>query len=194
MSGGVQLPECLRIVAHLRRIGVFSESEMRLQVRRLHLCILFVFFFLYISVDYLLQISRHVGICWNELEPKSLMATLTSVFYFRLTNLSYHNFGCLFHVELIIKGQIFCYYRMDLETSNIFFTIGMHIPGYFCFLAKWCMTWQLYTFLDHNVSIMYLNLRSWFWNVDLCQYVSLTYFKFQAYLTIPRYTEQYCCY
>lgn len=28
----VQLPECLRIVAHLRRIGVFSESELRLQV------------------------------------------------------------------------------------------------------------------------------------------------------------------
>jgi hypothetical protein len=28
----LQLPECLRIVAHLRRIGVFSESELRLQV------------------------------------------------------------------------------------------------------------------------------------------------------------------
>lgn len=28
-----QLPECLRIVAHLRRVGVFSESEMRLQVQ-----------------------------------------------------------------------------------------------------------------------------------------------------------------
>ncbi|ONK55079.1 uncharacterized protein A4U43_UnF7830 [Asparagus officinalis] len=30
----IQLPECLRIVAHLRRIGVFSESEMRLQFLR----------------------------------------------------------------------------------------------------------------------------------------------------------------
>lgn len=29
----MQLPECLRIIAHLRRIGVFSESEMRLQVK-----------------------------------------------------------------------------------------------------------------------------------------------------------------
>ncbi|KAG0494247.1 hypothetical protein HPP92_005241 [Vanilla planifolia] len=30
----IQLPECLRIVAHLRRIGAFSESEMRLQFLR----------------------------------------------------------------------------------------------------------------------------------------------------------------
>ncbi|PKU75143.1 hypothetical protein MA16_Dca018410 [Dendrobium catenatum] len=30
----LNLPECLRIVAHLRRIGVFSESEMRLQFLR----------------------------------------------------------------------------------------------------------------------------------------------------------------
>lgn len=29
----VQLPECLRIIGYIRRIGVFSESEMRLQVR-----------------------------------------------------------------------------------------------------------------------------------------------------------------
>lgn len=30
----IQLPECLRIVAHLRRIGVFTESELRLQFLR----------------------------------------------------------------------------------------------------------------------------------------------------------------
>ena len=29
----LQLPECLRIIGYLRRIGVFSEYEMRLQVR-----------------------------------------------------------------------------------------------------------------------------------------------------------------
>lgn len=28
----LQLPECLRIIGYLRRIGVFSEYEMRLQV------------------------------------------------------------------------------------------------------------------------------------------------------------------
>lgn len=28
----MQLPECLRIIGYLRRIGVFSEYEMRLQV------------------------------------------------------------------------------------------------------------------------------------------------------------------
>ena len=27
-----QLPECLRIIGYLRRIGVFSDYEMRLQV------------------------------------------------------------------------------------------------------------------------------------------------------------------
>ncbi|KAL6623328.1 hypothetical protein ACP70R_033207 [Stipagrostis hirtigluma subsp. patula] len=31
LRSNIQLPECLRIVAHLRRIGVFSESELRLQ-------------------------------------------------------------------------------------------------------------------------------------------------------------------
>ncbi|KAI0508087.1 hypothetical protein KFK09_014221 [Dendrobium nobile] len=34
LRSNIQLPECLRIVAHLRRIGVFSESEMRLQFLR----------------------------------------------------------------------------------------------------------------------------------------------------------------
>lgn len=29
----LQLPECLRIIGYLRRIGVFSEYEMRMQVR-----------------------------------------------------------------------------------------------------------------------------------------------------------------
>lgn len=29
----LQLPECLRIIGYLRRIGVFSEYEMRLQVK-----------------------------------------------------------------------------------------------------------------------------------------------------------------
>ena len=28
----LQLPDCLRIIGYLRRIGVFSEFEMRLQV------------------------------------------------------------------------------------------------------------------------------------------------------------------
>ncbi|KAF7064072.1 hypothetical protein CFC21_070495 [Triticum aestivum] len=34
LRSNIQLPECLRIVAHLRRIGVFSESELRLQFLR----------------------------------------------------------------------------------------------------------------------------------------------------------------
>ncbi|KAM0932715.1 putative oligomeric Golgi complex subunit 8, cullin repeat-like-containing domain superfamily [Dioscorea sansibarensis] len=34
LRSNIQLPECLRIVAHLRRIGVFTESEMRLQFLR----------------------------------------------------------------------------------------------------------------------------------------------------------------
>ncbi|XP_020578011.1 conserved oligomeric Golgi complex subunit 8 isoform X1 [Phalaenopsis equestris] len=34
LRSNIQLPECLRIVAHLRRIGVFGESEMRLQFLR----------------------------------------------------------------------------------------------------------------------------------------------------------------
>ncbi|CAA7402950.1 unnamed protein product [Spirodela intermedia] len=34
LRSNIQLPECLRIVAHLRRVGVFSESEMRLQFLR----------------------------------------------------------------------------------------------------------------------------------------------------------------
>lgn len=33
----MQLPECLRIIGYLRRIGVFNEYEMRLQVRLIHL-------------------------------------------------------------------------------------------------------------------------------------------------------------
>ncbi|OVA04466.1 Conserved oligomeric Golgi complex subunit 8 [Macleaya cordata] len=31
LRSNIQLPECLRIIGHLRRIGVFTESEMRLQ-------------------------------------------------------------------------------------------------------------------------------------------------------------------
>ncbi|MQL94435.1 hypothetical protein Taro_027090 [Colocasia esculenta] len=34
LRSNIQLPECLRIVAHLRRVGVFSETEMRLQFLR----------------------------------------------------------------------------------------------------------------------------------------------------------------
>ncbi|VAI28663.1 unnamed protein product [Triticum turgidum subsp. durum] len=34
LRSNIQLPECLRIVAHLRRIGVFSESELCLQFLR----------------------------------------------------------------------------------------------------------------------------------------------------------------
>ncbi|KAJ6814715.1 conserved oligomeric Golgi complex subunit 8 [Iris pallida] len=34
LRSNIQVPECLRIVAHLRRIGVYSESEMRLQFLR----------------------------------------------------------------------------------------------------------------------------------------------------------------
>ncbi|KAF8660973.1 hypothetical protein HU200_057308 [Digitaria exilis] len=34
LRSNIQLPECLRIVAHLRRIGVFGESELRLQFLR----------------------------------------------------------------------------------------------------------------------------------------------------------------
>ncbi|OAY78611.1 Conserved oligomeric Golgi complex subunit 8 [Ananas comosus] len=34
LRSNIQLPECLRIVAHLRRIGVFNESELRLQFLR----------------------------------------------------------------------------------------------------------------------------------------------------------------
>ncbi|KAG8048871.1 hypothetical protein GUJ93_ZPchr0009g2125 [Zizania palustris] len=34
LRSNIQLPECLRIVAHLRRIGVFRESELRLQFLR----------------------------------------------------------------------------------------------------------------------------------------------------------------
>ncbi|KAG6473403.1 hypothetical protein ZIOFF_067319 [Zingiber officinale] len=32
LRSNIQLPECLRIVAHLRRIGAFTESELRLQL------------------------------------------------------------------------------------------------------------------------------------------------------------------
>lgn len=31
-STDVQLPECLRVIGHLRRLATFSEHEMRLQV------------------------------------------------------------------------------------------------------------------------------------------------------------------
>ncbi|WOK91333.1 hypothetical protein Cni_G00024 [Canna indica] len=34
LRSNIQLPECLRVVAHLRRIGVFTESELRLQFLR----------------------------------------------------------------------------------------------------------------------------------------------------------------
>ncbi|KAI3906456.1 hypothetical protein MKX01_029071 [Papaver californicum] len=34
LRSNIQLPECLRIIGHLRRIGVFTESEMRLQFLR----------------------------------------------------------------------------------------------------------------------------------------------------------------
>ncbi|KAG6471211.1 hypothetical protein ZIOFF_072312 [Zingiber officinale] len=34
LRSNIQLPECLRIVAHLRRIGAFTESELRLQFLR----------------------------------------------------------------------------------------------------------------------------------------------------------------
>ncbi|XP_072991918.1 conserved oligomeric Golgi complex subunit 8 [Typha latifolia] len=34
LQSNIQLPECLRIVSHLRRIGVFSEPELRLQFLR----------------------------------------------------------------------------------------------------------------------------------------------------------------
>lgn len=31
LSGSIQLPECLRVIGFLRRLAVFSESELRLQ-------------------------------------------------------------------------------------------------------------------------------------------------------------------
>ncbi|XP_078432120.1 conserved oligomeric Golgi complex component-related / COG complex component-like protein [Wolffia australiana] len=34
LRSNIQLPECLRVVAHLRRVGIYSESEMRLQFLR----------------------------------------------------------------------------------------------------------------------------------------------------------------
>ena len=30
LRGSIQLPECLRVVAHLRRLATFSESKLRL--------------------------------------------------------------------------------------------------------------------------------------------------------------------
>ena len=31
LRGAIQLPECLRVVGHIRRLGIFSEDELRLR-------------------------------------------------------------------------------------------------------------------------------------------------------------------
>lgn len=49
----VQLPECLRIIGYLRRIGVFNEYEMRLQVRLLLLVVISFSWFFYSLHQYL---------------------------------------------------------------------------------------------------------------------------------------------
>lgn len=49
----LQLPDCLRIIGYLRRIGVFSEFEMRLQVlSELSLFMLIVYSFMCLYLIY----------------------------------------------------------------------------------------------------------------------------------------------
>lgn len=66
----LQLPECLRIIGYLRRIGVFSEYEMRLQVKLMSaFCAnLHTFFYLINTLnDHLLVIIYFLNVCIRPL-------------------------------------------------------------------------------------------------------------------------------